>query len=70
LLGLRALGAAGVSMRARLISALPTVVLPVLFGAFFDARGFGVGLLIATILSTGLLWRGFMKVLPRIDWAV
>ena len=69
LLGLRALGEAQASMSARLISAVPTLVLPVVLGAVFSAAGFAVGLLISVVFATGLLWRFFHSVLPKSEWA-
>ena len=69
LLGLRALAAAQASMRVRLVTAVPTFILPVAFGGLYGAVGFAAGLTIAMFASTVLLWRSYMATLPSAEWS-
>jgi O-antigen/teichoic acid export membrane protein len=62
--GLRALAAAGASLRARLVGMPLMVILPVA-GAFLGAREFAFGLAIATWCGAVVWWRAFDRALPE-----
>ena len=58
-LGLRALAAAGSSLRARLLSAPFAVLAPLSLGAVLGGSGFALGYATANIITSCLLWRAF-----------
>jgi O-antigen/teichoic acid export membrane protein len=63
--GVRSLGAASDSLRARMRTVLPQLVLPIIGAALAAGEGYALGLAAAQLVSTIIWWSAFQRALAR-----